>query len=179
MLIKYQGGKLYPELSMWVPLILEGIILTFSLTYPLWHSRTENNLKICIANFLDFNIKLSSLEKVYILQYFSMSKRNNIKSFLVSTVIYLIKFLDKNWKMDVYTGGGYSWTLWLSRNYWIPKYTDHFRLALSLFWCLIFHKTLYSNSLDSYCSSPHWTEYYLRMLWKNLTEGWFLNYTWT
>ena len=73
MLMKYQDGKFYPEFSINAPFILKVWMVMFSLTYPPWFSITENKLKIFIAKFSDFNRKLSSLEKVSLLQYFSSS----------------------------------------------------------------------------------------------------------
>ena len=61
MLFKYQGVQLYPDLSMHATLLLEGLMVMFSLTYPPWHSIKENNLKIFIAEFSEFNSKFSYL----------------------------------------------------------------------------------------------------------------------
>ena len=54
-------------------LIFEGITVVFSLTQPPWHSITEYNLKILISEFSGFNRKLSSLEKLSVLQELSSS----------------------------------------------------------------------------------------------------------
>ena len=56
---------------MRVPLILEVQMVMLSLTYTPWHSRTDNNLKIFIEELSDFNSKLSSMDKIYLLQDFS------------------------------------------------------------------------------------------------------------
>ena len=51
----------------------------FSPTYPPWRSRTENNLNIFIAESSDSNRKLSSLDKIYLLQGFYSSTKNNFQ----------------------------------------------------------------------------------------------------
>ena len=71
MLMKSQYEKFYPGFSIHVPLILEGGMVMFSLNYPTQRSRTENNLKVFIAELSDFDRKLSSLEKLYCPQEFS------------------------------------------------------------------------------------------------------------
>ena len=58
MLMKYQGEKFYPEFSIHAPLILEGRMVMFSLTYPPWNSKTNKNLNILIAELSEFNRKL-------------------------------------------------------------------------------------------------------------------------
>ena len=49
MLMKYQYVQLYQDLYIRIPLILEVFVVMFSMTYPPWNSRTENNLNIKIA----------------------------------------------------------------------------------------------------------------------------------
>ena len=62
MLMKSQDEQLYPEFFIRAPLILEGWIVMFSLTYPPWYSRMENNLNIFVAELSDFNRKLYSMD---------------------------------------------------------------------------------------------------------------------
>ena len=46
----------------------------------------------------------------------ALSKRYNLKSFIVFYMKDIITFNDNNIKFVVYTGGGYLWTLLLSRS---------------------------------------------------------------
>ena len=73
MLMKYQDEQFYSELSIHAPLIFEVWMVMLSLTYPPWCSITDKNLNIFISEFSDFNRKLSSLEKLHLLQDFSFS----------------------------------------------------------------------------------------------------------
>ena len=66
--MKYQGGKLYQDLSIHMALILEGRMVMFSLTYPPWNSKTNKNLNILIAELSEFNRKLPYTEIMYLLQ---------------------------------------------------------------------------------------------------------------
>ena len=80
------------------PLILEGLMLMFSLTYPPWHSKIENNLRVFIAELSDFNSKLYSPNPTRLLfQYMkTFSKRDKLKSFIGTKMKNIIIFLDNN-----------------------------------------------------------------------------------
>ena len=71
----------------------------FSMTYPPWHSITDNNYKILIAELSNFNKKLSSLETLLIFQYMeALSKGDKIKAIIFPKMTDLIKFFEKNRK---------------------------------------------------------------------------------
>ena len=72
-LMKYPDIKFCPDFSMNVNLVLGGWTVIFGWTYPTQYLRTENNLKIFKIYFSDFNIKLTSLEKLSSLQDLSYS----------------------------------------------------------------------------------------------------------
>ena len=46
----------------------------------------------------------------------ALSKRYNLKAFIVPNMTDIITFNDNNIKFVVYKGGGYLWTLLLSRS---------------------------------------------------------------
>ena len=149
-------------------------MVMFSLTCKPWNSRMENNLNIFIAEFSDFNRKLSSLEKLYLLQDLSSSTWRYCQRVINSNnslcPIWNISShsLTKMEDWLLHRGGG-SWNLLLSMNYWIPNYIYHFSSSLSSFWSFNLHQHWYSNSPVSYCSSLISTEDYLWILWNNLT----------
>ena len=114
-----------------------------------------------------------------IFQYMNtLSKSDKLKAIVVPKMTDLITFLDKNEKIGCLHREKYAWTLFLSRNDWSPNYIDHFRSEISSFWSFIFHQQLYSNSPDSYCSSLHYTENHLQIMWKYWTQGWCLHHVW-
>ena len=100
-------------------------------------------------------------------------------SSIAPKMTYISTFLDNNGKSSVYTGGYL---------YGIYRYLDMIRTpnilttsgwkSLSSFQHFVFHKHWCSNSLVSYCSSPHKTEEYFWILWKNWTQSWCLHHPW-
>ena len=62
MFIKYQDGKLYPDLYMHNPLILEAWLVISSLIHPPWNSSKDNTLITFIVEYSDFNKKSTSME---------------------------------------------------------------------------------------------------------------------
>ena len=73
----------------------------------------------------------------------------------------------------------HSWYLPLSQDDWVSKHIYQFRSALSSFWPFVFHQQWCRNSPDSHCSSPHETEKYFWMLWKNWTQIWCMHHPWS
>ena len=145
MLMKYQDGKVYPDFSMHVPLILEGKMVMFSLTYSHWRLRMKKNLKISIAEFSDFNKKLSSLEKLSLLPELSYITRSNCQIVIKSSINCAKDDIPNQipWqqrKIWCIYRSKHLWNLSLSRDYWISNNIDHFRSALSSFWSFIFHQ---------------------------------------
>ena len=117
MLIKYQDGKFYPYLFIHLLLMLEGLMVMFSLTYPPWRSITENKWKTFIAELSDFNRKLCSLEKISLLQDFSSSTQRYCQIVINSnnslrprwqisshSLSYGTPCLENNGKFSVYKG---------------------------------------------------------------------------
>ena len=61
----------------------------------------------------------------------------------------------------------HAWAILSSSDDWIYNNIDHFRSVLSSFFFFLFHQHLYTISSASYWISPHDTEEYLKVLWKD------------
>ena len=66
--MKSNYGKFNPEFFMCEPLILDKLIIMSSLAYPPRYSSKEANLRTLIEEYSYFNKKLTSLDKISILQ---------------------------------------------------------------------------------------------------------------
>ena len=110
MIIKYWYGKLYPEFSIHAPLILEGWMVMFSLTYPPWNSITEKKIEYLhrIIIRLQQGIILSGQNvspTIILFRYMkALSNIDKLKEFIAPKMTYLVTFLDNNRKLAVYKG---------------------------------------------------------------------------
>ena len=82
---------------------MEGWMVMFSLTCTPWHSITENNLRIFIAELSDFNRKIASLEKWISYKTSSPAKEGIFKWWWTKGINCNQNF-DNNVRLAVYTG---------------------------------------------------------------------------